>query len=459
MTDTSFDIVIIGAGQAAVPLSKALAGKGRTTALIEAEHLGGSCINFGCTPTKAVIASARVAHLARRGREFGIGIADVQPQFDAVLARARRIVEQSVASLEESLAHEANPRLIRGRARLCGREGDRFVVSVGDERLTASQVVLDTGTTTRVPDIEGLDGIDYLCAENWLHRPGLPEHLLIVGASYIGLEMGQFYRRMGSQVTIVGPGKRIADHEDEDVARELQKLLEREGIGFRLQTSARSVSKTDAGLSLACEGASGNPQRLAGTHLFLATGRQPATAELGLETVGVRLSKKGTVEVDERLASSVAGVWAAGDIRGGPMFTHTAWDDYRILQSQLIGDGSRTTDRVVPYALFTDPELGRSGLTEDEARARGHRFRTVRFDMKHNGKAREVGETDGFIKVLIDDDSQQILGAAVLANEGAELVHIYVALMNAKAPYTVLENAIQIHPTLAEAVQSAVTGS
>jgi pyruvate/2-oxoglutarate dehydrogenase complex dihydrolipoamide dehydrogenase (E3) component len=219
------------------------------------------------------------------------------------------------------------------------------------------------------------------------------------------------------------------------------------------------VSKTDAGLSLACEGASGNPQRLAGTHLFLATGRQPATAELGLETVGVRLSKKGTVEVDERLASSVAGVWAAGDIRGGPMFTHTAWDDYRILQSQLIGDGSRTTDRVVPYALFTDPELGRSGLTEDEARARGHRFRTVRFDMKHNGKAREVGETDGFIKVLIDDDSQQILGAAVLANEGAELVHIYVALMNAKAPYTVLENAIQIHPTLAEAVQSAVTGS
>jgi pyruvate/2-oxoglutarate dehydrogenase complex dihydrolipoamide dehydrogenase (E3) component len=456
MADTSFDIVIIGAGQAALPLSKALAGKGKTTALIEAEHLGGSCINFGCTPTKAVIASARVAHLARRGQEFGIGIAGVQPDFDAVLARARKIVEQSVASLDESLAQAANPRLIRGRARLCGRDGDRFVVSVGDERLLASQVVLDTGTRTRVPGIDGLDGIDYLCAENWLHRPGLPEHLLIVGASYIGLEMGQFYRRMGSKVTIVGPGEQIAEHEDGDVARELQKLLEREGIEFRLQTSARSVSKAGAGLSLTCEDGSGNTQHLTGTQLFLATGRQPNTDDLGLETVGVRLGKNGTVEVDERLASSVAGVWAAGDIRGGPMFTHTSWDDHRILESQLVGDGSRTTDRVVPYALFTDPELGRSGLTESEARARGHRFRAVRFDMKHNGKAREIGETDGFIKVLIDDDSQQILGAAVLASEGAELVHIYVALMNAKAPYTVLENAIQIHPTLAEAVQSAV---
>lgn len=457
MADAHFDVVIIGAGQAGEPLATLAAKHGQTVALIEAEHLGGSCVNFGCTPTKAVIASARVAHLARRGKEFGIQIGDVKPDFGAVLGRARAIVERSLASLDEHLAQADNPRLIRGWARLCGRDGEHFVLSVGDRRITAQKVVLDTGTRTRVPDIDGLDQVAYLCAENWLQGSELPGHLVIVGAGYIGLEMAQFYRRMGSEVTVIDPGGQIAGHEDEDIAATLQKVLQDEGIGFRLRSSARSVAHAAEGLRLTVEDESGGRSELTATHLFLATGRKPSTDDLGLESVGVRLDDHGMVEVDERLGSSVPGIWAVGDIRGGPMFTHTAWDDHRILESQWFGDGTRTTDRVVPYALFTDPELGRTGLTEAQARKQGHRCRAATFEVKRNGKAREVGETDGLIKVVIDEDSGQILGAAVLAHEGAELVHVYVALMNAKAPYTVLEQAIQIHPTLAEALQSAVT--
>jgi pyruvate/2-oxoglutarate dehydrogenase complex dihydrolipoamide dehydrogenase (E3) component len=452
-----FDVVIIGAGQAGPPLSKALAQAGRRVALIERKHMGGSCLNFGCTPTKAVLASARVAHLARRAGNFGVNVAGVQPDFAAVLARAAGIVQRMRDGLQDSFAGQDNPALIHGHAHFVGRDGERFRLAVGEEEIVAAQVVLDTGTRSAVPPIDGVRDIDYLSAENWLAHRVLPQHLVLVGGGYIGLEMAQFYRRMGADVTVIESGAQVAAQEDPEVAAALQQMLEGEGIRFRLNTKATGCRKSAAGVTLTLDGGANTLDEIEATQLFIALGRQPNTDDLGLENIGLHPTEKGTLQVDRRLCTDIAGVWAVGDIRGGPMFTHTAWDDYRIVESQLAGDQSRTTDRIVPYAVFTDPSLGRVGMTETQARQAGKNIKVARFDMKNNGKARELGEAAGFVKVLIDNDTQQILGAAVLCAEAAELVHIYVALMNAKAPYTVLENAIQIHPTLSEAIQSAVS--
>lgn len=450
-----YDLFIIGGGQAGVPLAHAAARAGRRVALAERKHLGGSCVNFGCTPTKAAFASARVAHLAKRGADYGVRVGSVNVDFGAVLARAKRIVAESVAHLDRGFEGSDNPQLIRGHARCDGRDGDRFMIDVDGYAVTAAQVVLDTGTRNRVPPIDGVGDIAFLDADHWLDHEALPSHLLIVGAGYVGLEMSQFYRRMGAQVTVAHSAAQVAAHEDPDVADALQRLLENEGVAFVMNHRAKRFEKTASGVrtTLDCDGHAWDVET---SHVFLATGRKPNTDDLGLDTVGIKLSKKGIVDVDDRLATSAPGIWAAGDIRGGPMFTHTAWDDYRILDSQLLGDGKRTTDRVVPYAVFTDPALGRVGMTERQARDAGRHVRVGRFAMHDNGKAREIGEVAGFSKVVVDAESRQILGAAVLAFEGAELVHVYVDLMNAHAGYDVLRDAIHIHPTLAEAMQSAV---
>jgi len=449
------DFLIVGGGQAGIPLAQHLAKAGHRVALAERRHLGGSCVNFGCTPTKAVIASARAAFQARRGAVFGLRIPTVEVDFPAVLDRARSILMQSRASLRRGFEQSDNPRLLRGHARFTGRRDGDFHVKVGDQTILARQVVLDTGTRTGRPDVEGLDKVPYLEAGNWLDHPELPDHVVFIGGGYIALEMGQFYCRMGSRVTIVDPAGSALDQEDPDVVLLLQRLLEAEGLQFRLGSRATRVEAGRRGVTVHVE-TDGHADAIRGTHLFVAAGRQPNTNDLGLKTVGVKLRKDGIVETDERLATSVPGIWAAGDIRGGPMFTHTAWDDFRVLQSQLTGDGSRTTRRVVPYAIYTDPELGRVGMTEGQARAAGVRVKIGRFEMRDNGKARELSETQGSVKVVVDATTDLVLGAAVLSAEGSELVHIFVALMNAKAPYSVLRDSIQIHPTLSEGVQSAV---
>jgi pyruvate/2-oxoglutarate dehydrogenase complex dihydrolipoamide dehydrogenase (E3) component len=448
------DVLVIGGGQAGIPLAHALVKKGLRVALAERKQLGGSCVNFGCTPTKAAIASARVAALARRADEFGLRVGEVQPDFPRVLARARDIAMQSRAGLRDSFRRKGAPQLMMGHARLEGREGKVFRIRVGRRTVRAKEVVIDTGTRTLVPPIPGLSELPYLDAENWLDGNDLPSHLIVLGGGYTGLEMGQFYRRMGSRVTVVERSAEIADREDPEVGGALRQFLESEEIAFRLNARVSRVRRTAGGIQVRIEQESGHVT-LDATHLFVATGRKPNTDDLGLETVGLKTSRDGFLEVNGRLATRVKGIWAAGDVRGGPMFTHTAWDDYRVLLSQLAGDRKRTTDRVLPYAIYTDPQLGRVGWTEREAQRKGRRVRAARFEMRKNGKAREIGEPGGFIKVIADRKSGLLLGAAIVAAEAAELVHVYVTLMNARAPYRVLREAVFIHPTLAEATQSA----
>ena len=456
MTSTTYDLLIIGGGQAAVPLAKALTGAGKRVALIERKHLGGSCVNFGCTPTKAAIKSAYVAHQARRAQEFGINVGEVTVDFPAVLERASRIAQASRKELTEVASSMEGLDLINGEARLAGRDGDAFAVNVGDRTLRTLGILLNTGTRSIIPPIDGLGEIDYINSENWLDHQELPEHLIMIGGGYIGLEMSQFYRRMGSRVTVVDAVERVAGHEDVEVAQAIQDVLAAEGITFVLETKIKRVSQRDGAIVVSIEGNDG-PGELKGTHIFVATGRRPNTDDLGLETVGVETDERGIVKVDQTLATNVQGIWAAGDIRGGPMFTHTSWDDYRILESQMIGDKKRTTDRIVPYAMFIDPQLGRVGMTEEEARRLHSNVKVATFEMSSSGKGAELGETAGLIKVVVDGSNDRILGAAVFAPEGAELVHAYVDLMNADAPYTVVRDAIHIHPTLAEDLQSVLS--
>lgn len=451
-----YDVLVIGAGQAGVPLAHALASQGRLVALAERKQVGGSCVNFGCTPTKAALASARLAHDARRASEFGVRIPSVDVDFAAVIDRARRIAAESRAGLEKGL-QSGNPRWMRAHARLAGRDGKTFRVTVGGEELAAGEVVLDTGTRTRVPKIEGIAGVPFLHAGNWLDLQERPEHVIVLGGGVIALEMSQFYRRMGSRVTVIERSARIAKQEDQDVSAALQAALAAEGIAFRLQTTTESVARSETGVTVHMRRA-GTAEAVQGSHLFVATGRKPNTDDLGLETVGVVVSADGIVTADERLSTNVPGIWVAGDIRGGPQFTHSSWDDYRILLGQMTGRGHRTTRRIIPYAIFTDPELGRVGLDEQQAQRSGRDVDVHRFEMARNGRARERGSAAGFIKVIVEKGSRLILGATALADQGAEMIHLYVDLMNAGAPARVLRDAIHVHPTLAEAAQSAVAG-
>lgn len=451
MTDVTVETAIIGAGQAGVPLARSLAGAGRTVALIEREHLGGSCVNFGCTPSKAMIASARLAADARRAADWGLRIPEVSVDFGAVMDRVRGMVADAKGSLDRSFAAARNPHVIAAHGRLDGRDGTRFRIRAGGELVLADRVVLDTGTRSALPDLEGLDGVPFVTAETWVALTALPRRLVLLGGGYVALEMAQAYRRLGAEVVVVQSGRQLAEQEDLDVATALQEALEADGIDVRLDAHAIRVEPAADGVRVhLAHGAA-----VDGTHLFVATGRQPNTDDLGLDTVGVQVDGKGAVRVDAHLATTTSGIWAAGDIRGGPAFTQTAVDDFKVLESCFAGDGSRARCRIVPYAMFTDPELGRVGLTEAEARRSGRPVAVGRRDMADSGKARELGKTRGFIKVVLDAASGEILGAAALCIGGSEVVQLFVELMNAGATAHTMTDAVHIHPTLAEAAKNA----
>ena len=449
-----FDTAIIGGGQAGVPLSQALAAKGQRVALIERVHLGGSCVNFGCTPSKALIASAGIAHHAREARRWGVGVAGVTIDFKAVMDRARGFVADAVRSLDDSFADGSGPTLIRAHARLDGAAQGWFRINAGDRTLRARNVVLDTGTRSLMPEIDGLADVPIVTAESWIDLDALPQRLIMIGGSYLALEFGQAFARLGSEVVVLQGGDRLAEREDPEVSEAIRAFLSAEGLEIRLGARIERVERTGQGVRVHTEAGA-----VDGTHLFVATGRRPNTDDLGLDTVGVETSGHGIVAVDERLSSSVPGIWAAGDIRGGPAFTHTAYADFTVLQDQIAGSRTRTTKRVVPYAMFLEPELGRVGMTEAEAREAGHRVRIGRKDMSTSGKAREVGQTTGFIKVVIDADTDLVLGAACLCHNGSEVVQVFIALMNAGATAQTMIESVVIHPTIGEAAKNAVVAA
>ncbi len=389
-----------------------------------------------------MIASARLAAQARRAAEWGVRIPHVEVDFAAVMDRARGLVAEARQELERDLQQQDGLRLFRAEARLDGREDGCVRVRAGDDVILAERVVLDTGTRSLRPRVDGLDQVPLIDLESWIGLRELPRRLVFLGGGTIALEMAQAFRRFGAEVAIVEQGSQLTEREDPDVAEALRQAMLREGIEVHLNSRAERAEAAGAGVRLHLHGGAA----VEGSHLFLAAGRQPNTDALGLDSVGVRLSDKGIVQVDERLDTGADGIWAAGDIRGGPQFTHTAYDDFRILRSRFLGDGAETTRRVVPYAIFTEPELGRVGLSETEARAAGNPFRVGRFNMANSGKARELGRPEGFIKVLVGRDGR-IIGAAALCEQGAEVVQLFVQLIAAEGTAREMLEAVHIHPT------------
>ncbi len=441
-----YDAIVIGSGQGGNPLSHSLADHGWKVALIEKAHLGGTCINTGCTPTKTMVASAQVAHYARNASRWGVRAKDVSVDLPAIVARKNQIVQSFRSGQERKVSQRPNLRLYRGEA--------RFVyvhrLAVGSETIEGQRVFINTGTRPAIPRIEGLDAAGYLTNTTIMELGELPEHLLVLGGGYIGLEFGQMFRRFGSRVTVVHHSNQILPREDPEVAGELQKILAAEGIQFAMNARTTRAQKSDGKVSLSLEGPS-SPAPLTGSHLLVATGRTPNTPGLGLDKAGVEIDSKGFVKVNSRLETGVPGIWALGDVKGGPAFTHISYNDYQIVYGNLIEGKKLTVDnRYVPYSVFTDPQLGGVGMTEKEARAKGYKLKIGTIPMSYVARAIERDETAGLMKLVVDASNDRILGASILGIEGGELVQMLGVLMMANLPYTLLKGAVYTHPTLAE---------
>ena len=453
-----FDAIIIGSGQAGNPLAYALADAGRRVALVESRHLGGSCINYGCSPTKALLAAAHRAHAIRTAGALGLGAAEPVVDMAAVMGRKDGLVQLHREGIRKNLTQEhPGITVLHGHAAFTGPRTLMLAPNqeIEARRLTAPLIFINTGTRAAWPDIEGIRDVGALTNETLLDLPELPEHLIILGGSYIGLEFGQMYRRFGSRVTIVDTETRIMSREDADVQQELQQLLEAEGIEFVLGARARRVSRSADGsqLTLTADTRAGE-RRLRGTHLLVAVGRQPNTDSLSLDLAGIETDAKGYIQVDEQLRTGVRGVYALGDVKGGPQFTHISYDDYRIVRDQLLHGRRRTTaGRPLPYVVFTEPQLGRVGLSEKEAQAQGVPYRVGKLPVYHIGRARETEAPAGFLKVLVGEDDR-LLGAAVLSEQGGEIMSMLQIAMAGRLKYQQLQNMILAHPTWAEALNN-----
>ncbi len=441
-----FDAIAIGSGQAANPLSFALGDLGWKVALIERAELGGSCINTGCTPTKTMVASAQVAHYARAAARWGVRASDVSVDLPAVIARKAAVVQKGRNGVQKRIDARPTVKLVRGQARFIGPHQ----VQVGTEVLESEKIFIDTGTRPAIPQIPGLDAVPFLSNTTIMDLQTVPEHLLVLGGGYIGLEFGQMFRRFGSRVTIIHSGERILPREDLDITSALQQALEAEGIVFRLNTSTKRAENRGGVVALSVE-TGGAAETLQGSHLLVATGRKPNTDDLGLEVAGVLTDARGYIKVNGRMETNVPGIWALGDVKGGPAFTHISYNDFQIAYANIVeGKNLSIENRYLPYALFTDPQLGRVGITETEARAAGRKFKMGTFPMSSVSRAIERDETAGLMKIIVDAQSDRILGAAILGSEGGETVQILGAMILAGAPYTVLKGAVYIHPTMAE---------
>jgi pyruvate/2-oxoglutarate dehydrogenase complex dihydrolipoamide dehydrogenase (E3) component len=448
-----YDAIIIGAGQAGPSLAGRLAKAGQHVAIIERGHFGGTCVNNGCTPTKTLIASAYVARLAQRAAEYGLRI-DGRVVVDMARVKARKdeLVNRTSKSLESWLRSLPNTTVHVGHARFV----DAHTVAVGPDTLTADRVFLDVGGRPKVPDLPGLAHVSYLTSESMMDVDSLPEHLLIVGGSYVGLEFGQMYRRFGSKVTIVEMSPRLIGREDPDVSDAVRDILAAEDIGIRLDAKCIALEAAPRGVRLRLDCAEGAPA-IEGTHVLLAVGRVPNTDDLGLREAGIETDSHGYIRVDEALKTSAENVYALGDCNGRGAFTHTAYNDYEIVADNLLSAANRkVSDRIPIYGLFTDPPLGRLGTSEAEARRAGRQILIGKMPMTDIARAREKGETQGFMKVLVDANSHEILGAAILGVGGDEAVHSLVDAMYGHLPYTVVQHGVRIHPTVSELIPTVL---
>ena len=445
----AFDAIIIGAGQAGPSLAGRLTTAGQTVALIERKDFGGTCVNTGCMPTKTLVASAYAAHLARRAADYGVEIpGPVGVDMKRVKERQQTVVRNARGNVETWLRGMPGMTVIQGHARFESAD----TVRVGDDLLTAPKIFLNVGGRANVPDMPGVGDIQYLTNVGMMQLDTLPEHLVIVGGSYIGLEFAQMFRRFGSQVTVVEMGPRLIGREDPEVSDTIREILEAEGIAVRLNSECISFAPHEGGVRVHVTCEDGAPQ-VTGSHVLLAVGRKPNTDDLNLAAAGIETDKRGYVVVDDQLRTNVPGVWAMGDCNGKGAFTHTAYNDFEIIAANLLDDDPRkVSDRISCYGLFVDPPLGRVGMTEAEAKATGRPLLVGKRPMTRVGRAVEKGETQGFMKVVVDAETKQILGAAILGLNGDEAVHGMIDLMYAKAPYTVISRAVHIHPTVSELI-------
>ena len=446
---SNYDAIVIGAGQAGPALANRLAAAGMKVAFIERDKFGGTCVNTGCTPTKAMVASAYAAHLARRGGEYGVNVAgQIGVDMKKVKARKDAIVANSANGLESWLRNNPNISVYHGHARF----ESPSEISVGSDRLTAPKIFINVGGRAVVPDMPGIDQISYLNNSSMMGVDFLPRHLVIVGGSYIGLEFGQMFRRFGSEVTIVEMAPRLIKREDEDVSEAVRQILENEGVQIRLNAKCIAFRKEGKDIAVGVDCEEGAPEVI-GSHVLLAVGRRPNTDDLGLELAGVATDQHGYIVVDDQLRTNVPGIWALGDCNGRGAFTHTSYNDYEIVAANLLdSDPRRVSDRITTYGLFIDPPLGRAGITEAEALASGRRVLIGKRPMTRVARAIEKGETQGFMKIVVDAESKEILGAAVLGPGGDEAVHCVLDVMYAKKPYSVIQRAVHIHPTVAELI-------
>ena len=443
---TTFDAIIIGTGQAGPSLARRLAASGLQVAIIERGRFGGTCVNTGCTPTKTLVASAYAAHMARRSLDFGVVVEGVvNVDMKRVKARKEYVVGLSSSGVERSLKNLPNCRVYEGHAKfVSSRE-----LQVAAETLAADKIFINVGGRASTPDIPGLGEIDYFTNSTLLEIDFLPPHLLVLGGSYVGLEFAQIFRRFGSQVTVIEIGPRLIPREDEDVATAVSDFLGREGIAIRTGAKCLRVAKErdEIVMTLSCEG----PSEVRGSHLLVATGRRPNTDDLGLEAAGVDCDARGYIIVDDELRTNVPNIWALGDCNGRGAFTHTSYNDFEIVAANLLGSARRqVTDRIPAYALYTDPPLGRAGMTEAEVRRSGRRALVGKIAMEDVSRAFEKGETEGFMKIFVDAKTSEILGASFLGTSGDEAIHCVLDVMYARAPYTVLQRAMHIHPTVSE---------
>ena len=441
-----YDAIVIGSGQAGNPLCFRLADLGWSVALVEEKHLGGTCINVGCTPTKTMVHRAQVAHYARNAARWGVKVSEVAVDLAKIVAQRDEVVLSFRGGQQRRVDERKNLRLYRSRARFVAPHQ----VQVGEEIIESEKIFLNTGGRPHIPAIPGLREVPFLTNESILELASVPQHLLVLGGGYIGLEFGQMFRRYGSRVTIVHNGPQIVPREDPEIAAELQKALEGEGVELVLNAVTEAVRGKQDGVTLSCKLRSLG-RDIRGSHLLVATGRVPNTDDLGLAKAGIATNKDGSVKVNARLETNLPGVWALGDCKGGPAFTHISYNDFQIVYGNLVeGKNLSTENRIVPYCVFTDPQLGGVGMTEKEARVRGHRLKIGRYPMSGVARAIERGETAGLMKIVVDASNDRILGASILASEGGELVQILGAVMLANQPYTLLKGAVYIHPTLAE---------